>query len=501
MEIIIPESQAGGRQSPTGSGAGSRRWSPKSRRSSVHSLVKSHAESTMIKAEQEAMHKASIFSCSANLANSIIGAGILGLPHAIGEMGYVLGSLTMMLACMAATFTLHLLACCAHKHIENDEPSSFYSVAMAALPSWALIVDAALVINCFFNGATYLIVIGDQLPAVVDYFGGSHGLQDRRIWICVGFAVVVPLAIQPRLDALRFTSTLSVVIVAFLALMVVLFFFKPDGFDPCEDLKDDNGIDVNHSVCENDSHDWSYFNFHKEALKALTVFIFCFTCHQNIFSVCNEMREPSLRRYNIAVGSAQLTAFAFYLCVAICALHTYGAGINEDMLKSYPSKVIVSVARICVSLLVSFAYPLQAHPARRSALSLWEQYAMWKQKHEWEEEKNQLLEEGLNDGGLPAGSYVGGEPTSEKKVLFRYWVITVLYLIGTLGVAVSLKSLGAAMAISGGTASTLVSFIMPGICYYRLFPEPHFKRTMAYFMFIMGCAIVPASLVIVFTID
>ena len=48
----------------------------------------------------------------------------------------------------------------------------------------------------------------------------------------------------------------------------------------------------------------------------------------------------------------------------------YGDTVKSNILVSYPDNVITSAARVFVSLVVAFHYPLQAHPARRSLLSL-----------------------------------------------------------------------------------------------------------------------------------
>ena len=45
-------------------------------------------------------------------------------------------------------------------------PSSFYTVAKASVPSFTKLIDVAVMIKCFGVGTSYLIVIGDLAPDV-----------------------------------------------------------------------------------------------------------------------------------------------------------------------------------------------------------------------------------------------------------------------------------------------------------------------------------------------
>lgn len=107
-----------------------------------------------------------MFSCIVNLSNTILGAGMLGLPHAFGVCGWVLGySLLIVFACLAS-LGLFLLSCCATKLREADPKrgkQSFYAIAMAVLPQATTLIDAAVAIKCFGVGTSYFIVVNTTL--------------------------------------------------------------------------------------------------------------------------------------------------------------------------------------------------------------------------------------------------------------------------------------------------------------------------------------------------
>ena len=227
-----------------------------------------------------------------------------------------------------------------------------------------------------------------------------------------------------------------------------------------------------------------------DTMRILPIFIFGFTCHQNIFTVCNELRRPSIARVDRVITGSVGMALLVYLIIAICGYATYGSNVESDILESYPENTLLTVVRMFVSFLVIFAYPLQAHPARMCFMALWK-------------------------------ASTGGEEPSVAQGHFRYWTITLCFLAGTLTIAMSLDDLGVMLSIVGATGSTMVSYILPGsalclvifiraeitdfcgagIMYYTLYKDErpdHWLTKFAFGMFIAGMILMPVCLVFVF---
>eukprot|EP00965_Chrysotila_dentata_P106781 3527560-Pleurochrysis_carterae.AAC.1 len=155
------------------------------------------ASSTLVKLSGlEAKHVgAPIRSGVFVLANTLLGAGMLGLPHAFALCGALTGSI--MLVCFAGCgiLGLHLLAEAADL---SGRPASFKSVADAALPGCSVLFELAIAIKCFGVAASYLIVVGDSVPKAVDAFGLNGVWGKRRLWVLVAVAVAGPLAFMKR---------------------------------------------------------------------------------------------------------------------------------------------------------------------------------------------------------------------------------------------------------------------------------------------------------------
>ena len=60
---------------------------------------------------------------------------------------------------------------------------------------------------------------------------------------------------------------------------------------------------------------------------------------QNLFSIVNELREPTQARINSVIVSSIGTAFTVFLIIGLAGYTTYGSNVASDLLKSYPGKL------------------------------------------------------------------------------------------------------------------------------------------------------------------
>ena len=114
----------------------------------------------------EQQPQATILSCVINLTNTIIGAGMLGLPGAFAGTGYVGGTILILCGAFFSTNGLYLLSSAAQ---QAGLPSSFYSVAAAAVPQYTILIDLAVALKCFGVATGYLITISDCMVDALDH--------------------------------------------------------------------------------------------------------------------------------------------------------------------------------------------------------------------------------------------------------------------------------------------------------------------------------------------
>ena len=115
---------------------------------------------------------------------SVVGAGVLAMPLAISHMGIVLGISVILWSGVTAGFGLYLQSRCA-QYLDKGS-ASFFALSQITYPNAAVIFDAAIAIKCFGVGVSYLIIIGDLMPGVVQGFVGEAAydfLVDRHFWV------------------------------------------------------------------------------------------------------------------------------------------------------------------------------------------------------------------------------------------------------------------------------------------------------------------------------
>jgi len=119
-----------------------------------------------------------------NLVNTIVGAGVLAMPHALSNMGIILGTVVILWAGLTAGFGLYLQTRCA-RYLDRGA-ASFFALSQITYPNAAVLFDAAIAIKCFGVGVSYLIIIGDLMPGVVRGFGEPGNalyLVGRHFWV------------------------------------------------------------------------------------------------------------------------------------------------------------------------------------------------------------------------------------------------------------------------------------------------------------------------------
>jgi amino acid permease len=191
-------------------------------------------------------------------------------PSAIASVGIFLGAFMIALAGAAAAFGLHILAYCASN---SPKPASFRSIAQSILPNAAVFFDTAIAVKCFGVSISYLIIIGDLMPSIMAKLfpaeaahSASSVLLNRQFWITFSMIPLVPLSFQKRLDALKYTSIVALMAAAYLLWIIVFYFL----FDPTMPHAPSTDIDL--------------VRISPSFFKSLSIFVFAYTCHQNVRS-------------------------------------------------------------------------------------------------------------------------------------------------------------------------------------------------------------------------
>lgn len=438
--------------------------------------------------------KASIYSAAFNIANTILGAGMLGLPAALSKWGVVFGMIGLVVAAACAALGLILLSECADI---VGRPAGFYDVAEKAQHRLGLAIDIAVAIKCFGVAVSYIIVVGDSIPLAV---GAGHGVvSDRHFWVIAAVATAAPVCYLRKMDSLRFTSIFALMCVAFVIVVIVLF--ATPALDACTGAH----IDANASNVGGDSLCGGKVDVLPTQgviafLTKLSTFVFSYTCHQNIFATTNELYKPTKTRINGFIISAISCCTVIYTVIVLCGYFTYGDAVTSDVLETYPDKMVVTVARIAISVCVVFSFPMQLHPARACIISIINSCATSCCAGTTEADPEVGTKQAPPSKGAhpericEVGPTFGGRVSPDESMHF---IITTVFIALAFVIAMSVTDLGIVLSVVGATGSTIVSYILPGMCYWRLGPKGC-KRWLALVLFLLGCTIMPTALTVLF---
>ncbi|KAI9168592.1 hypothetical protein H9P43_007965 [Blastocladiella emersonii ATCC 22665] len=435
-----------------------------------------------------------VFSGIINISNTILGSGMLAMPYAIASVGLAFGLAMVLFSGLAAAFGLWLLTHVA-RHLPGSESrggrrnaSSFFALSEITYPHAAVYFDAAIAVKCFGVASSYLVVIGDLMPEVVaGLFGESVRvgvLGSRAFWISVAMVPIVPLSFARRLDSLRHTSMVALAAVVYLVFIVVYFFVSPEyPITPGE---------------------IGFVKFSPAFFKSLPIFVFAFTCHQNIFAVYNEIGDNSQSNLNVVVSTSVSSALIIYYVIGSLGYIMYGDSVAGNIIKMYPVIPLVTYGRLALALLFVFSFPIQAHPCRNSltkiAYYIRKQRAAARAEAEAAGERAPLIIpvspsyasiEQDDPRAFPSTTTGPASPNTPRTrqstaisvppvpppattgfgdAALHLTLTTAIVSLAFL-VAMTVQSLDRVLAVVGATGSTTICYILPGLFYYKLYAD------------------------------
>ncbi|KAG0565939.1 hypothetical protein M758_7G024100 [Ceratodon purpureus] len=380
-----------------------------------------------------------------NLCNAVVGAGVLSFPFAFRQSGIYGGLFYTGLIWLIEVGALCILV----RAAENNRSRSYQELVASTLgPRLAVLTSATILLFVLGAMISFLIITGDVFqPIFAGWFGNDSALSDRRFVITV-FAVVVvlPLSLKRSLRELKWTSTISVIMLTYLTVAL-------------------STLGVAHLVDDGISHKIKYFSGGMPAFIAIDIVVFSFQSHIQVIPIFAELAEnpwpfigsgrkpleerllPVPEGLNIGrpltrVRSIRLRRMdgiiliSMTICfVGYCLVGEFGyilfPDVESDVLKSFGSdNSFMNVARIGMCLVALACYPLQCYPARS------------------------ILDDAIK--------HVFHRPGNESS-RSRHILLTLLIFISTLVTALLITDLGTVFTIVGATGGVMVIFVIPGL--------------------------------------
>lgn len=174
-----------------------------------------------------------------------------------------------------------------------------------------------------------------------------------------------------------------------------------------------------------------------------------------MFSVINEIRDNSHFQTTSVVFASIGSAASIYILVAITGYLSFGNSIGGNIVGMYPASISATIGRAAIVVLVMFSYPLQVHPCRASVDAVLK----------WRPARSSNGNE-VSPHRFPLLPRANRAPEPMSDI--RFAAITSSIIVLSFIAAMTVSSLEAVLAYVGSTGSTSISFILPGLFYYKI---------------------------------
>ncbi|KAL3697456.1 hypothetical protein R1sor_011532 [Riccia sorocarpa] len=391
-----------------------------------------------------------------NLCNAAIGAGVLSFPYGFRQTGVVGGLFFTFIVWVIEVFALCLLV----RVAERYNSVSYQQLVLTIFGSkLAIIISVTMITFLIGSMISYLIITGDVFqPAFSDFFGENSILANRRLVITL-FAVLVilPLALQTTLKALKYTSLISIMMLTYLTIALII-------------------IGANKLISSGIPSDILIWEAGKHVFILMDIVVFAFQCHIQVVPIFAELApnpkpffgggttrakdfqakaledplleaeplsrsQPGQKSERVKRMDAVILVSMTICFVGYCMVGEFGylifPEVESDVLKSFGnSNPFMVFARYGMAVVAMVCYPFQSHPARSI----------------------------LDDAWTAVGN---------SSSWTRHIVLTVFFFLSTLGVALAITDLGTIFSIVGATGGVMVVFIIPGVLLIRgIYSQP-----------------------------
>ncbi|KAF8070129.1 amino acid transporter [Lyophyllum atratum] len=364
----------------------------------------------------------------ANMANSILGAGIIGLPYAVSQAGFFMGLLLLIFLCGVTDWTIRLIVVNAklsgrHSYIDIMD-HCFGSSGRAAVSFFQF--------SFAFGGmCAFGIIIGDTIPHVIrSIFPNLYSIPILKIFanrqfiialctICVSY----PLSLYRDIHKLSRASGIALIGMLIIVISVI--------------------IEGPHSAPELRGDPSKRFTFVQPGIfQAIGVISFAFVCHHNSLLIYGSLRTPTLDRFAKVTHISTLISLVCCMTLAVSAYLVFTDKTQGNILNNFSSNdTLINVARFCFGLNMFTTLPLELFVCREVI----EQY------------------------------FFSHEAYNQQRHIF----FTSTILLASLIVALITCDLGVMLEITGGVSATTLAFIFPAACYLKLQDAkvPWYSRT------------------------
>ncbi|RKP17699.1 hypothetical protein ROZALSC1DRAFT_30531 [Rozella allomycis CSF55] len=282
--------------------------------------------------------KSSLYNSIFNFTNSIIGAGIMGLPYALNEAGFFFGIILLVVITWIVDWSVINLIKCGKLTSTNTYQDLVRSVL--GKPGYWMITIFQIVF-AFGGMCAYLVIVADTLGSVIAHY--SNGVSRLTILTICTFLICLPLSSVKSMTHLAKTSFISLVAIAALVLTTIIEARK------------------NSLPASDDKFAFIKPNF----FQAIGVISFAFVCHHNTFIIYGSLRTPTLDRFEKVTHYSTGFSLLMSLLMAIPTYLAFTDSTKGNILNNFSFDLLsINIARLLFAFNILLTFPMECLVAR-----------------------------------------------------------------------------------------------------------------------------------------
>ncbi|KAI2468248.1 transmembrane amino acid transporter protein-domain-containing protein [Annulohypoxylon bovei var. microspora] len=394
-------------------------------------------------AERERVRpKSGMRSAFMNMANSIIGAGIIGQPYAFKDAGLLAGIILLIALTIVVDWTIRLIVI----NSKLSGASSFQGTVEHCFGKTGLIAISIAQWAFAFGGmVAFGIIVGDSIPQVMrTVFPGLSDmsvlwiLADRRAVIVIFIlGISYPLALYRDIAKLAKASTLALISMIIILITVVV----QSVLTPAE---------------QRGSFSTPLLTINDGIFQAVGVISFAFVCQHNSLLIYGSLKTPTIDRFSKVTHYSTGISMIACLVMALAGFLTFGDKTLGNVLNNFPAdNTMVTFARLCFGLNMLTTLPLEAFVCREVMMNYW----------------------------FP------NEPFNMNLHL----IFSSALVVSAMTLSLVTCDLGIVFELVGATSACALAYILPPLCYIKL-SSRSWKTYVAMGVVAFGCAVMAISM-------
>ena len=387
--------------------------------------------------------KDSIKASGAQIANTIMGAGILSIPIIMRYLGLLLGIIFIIFLAFCTIYSVFILIRC-HEITGKNGFSMLGKITMGKFGS--ILIKVIIIINNLGFCIAYFRIFGEVVQTIIQGWVSPESFwannRHNFIYIIICSFIMFSFIFIKNLSALKKVAYMGVSVVLIFSLGLTLLFIHKG---------------IHHYLDSNIS--WIFLKPNcsfSEAFHVIPSVFLAFLFQFNVFPIYLSLKEKNLETMMKATKIGVGYSLFIFLIVGIVGFLLYGLNMNDTLLNNFSDDmtkfrdisgfikfliIIISVSFVTTCLT---SFPILYLSLRENFVnSLIFCMKNMNIKEKKDNNKNFISEKGL-------------------------LIITVALYILIIVMAIVLPKLKTIFSIVGATAGTFIAFILPNLFYIRI---------------------------------